>query len=280
MIPGDSPDSRGCGITDDGSGGLDCEEFTTAVRAESGLTTDDVSDADMKEIFSMIDDDGSGAISATEFAEALCKDEAENYKMTFDAFERSMFELMDHWADGASEKSYTRFFGALFRSIVVKMNGVDGWDAPVLKTAMRQGGESNYILKHPDEIEPQVCINNDECFIQNHEFCIQNAEFCIQNDEIRFKTMEDLTSGRSHRRRRSQRYALLSLFAASLTNHPNMGRLRTEPCVPAVCAEPRVLTGFGCFRPFFTAGAGANQRPPQRRTAMGTSRGRATEADG
>jgi len=141
---------------EDGSGGLDCEEFTTAVRAESGLTVEDVSDEDMREIFAMIDDDGSGAISATEFAECLCKDESENYKMTYDAFERSMFELVDHWADGVSEPAYIAFFSALFRSIVIKMTGVDGYAAPVLKTSIRQGGESNYILKEPEDVVASV----------------------------------------------------------------------------------------------------------------------------
>eukprot|EP01043_Picozoa_sp_COSAG02_P005658 COSAG02_NODE_155_length_33066_cov_32.167562_2_plen_889_part_00 len=141
---------------EDGSGGLDCAEFTAAVRAESGLTTDDVSDSDMREVFGMIDDDGSGVISAEEFAECLCTDDSENYKMTYEAFERSMFELVDYWASGVSEAHYTAFFGSLFRSIVIKMTGVDSYDKPVLKTAIRDGGESNFILKEAEDVEPIV----------------------------------------------------------------------------------------------------------------------------
>lgn len=70
---------------------------------------DDVSDADMHEVFRMIDYDESGVISAEEFAECLCKDESADYKMTYDAFERSMFELVDHWATGVSEVEYHKF---------------------------------------------------------------------------------------------------------------------------------------------------------------------------
>jgi Ca2+-binding EF-hand superfamily protein len=140
----------------DGSGGLDPEEFTAAVRAESGLTIHDVSDADMHEVFGMIDDDGSGVISAEEFAECLCKDESADYKMTYDAFERSMFELVDFWATGVSEVEYTGFFGAVFRNIVIKMTGVDSYDKPVLRTAIRDGGESNYILKEAEDVESAV----------------------------------------------------------------------------------------------------------------------------
>jgi Ca2+-binding EF-hand superfamily protein len=66
----------------DGSGVLDFEEFIGASRTDLNISTDDVSDADIKRIFDSADLDGGGEISSEEFVEWLSK----NISNTPDSF--------------------------------------------------------------------------------------------------------------------------------------------------------------------------------------------------
>ena len=54
-------------IDTDGSGALDCDEFTAALR-KSGITPDTISDLDLRRTFQSVDKDGSGEVDGAEFA--------------------------------------------------------------------------------------------------------------------------------------------------------------------------------------------------------------------
>ena len=89
----------------DGSGELDVDEFIHALRADCGVSTEDVGDPELREIFKVIDEDGGGTLSSLEFVKALRTKqlETDNYRMTFEAFAMSMFEFADFWAAVRSE---------------------------------------------------------------------------------------------------------------------------------------------------------------------------------
>jgi hypothetical protein len=59
-----------------------------------------VGDAELREVFKIIDADGNGTLSSEEFVQALRTKELEtdNHRMTFEAFAMSMFEFVDYWA--------------------------------------------------------------------------------------------------------------------------------------------------------------------------------------
>ena len=90
---------------DDGSGGLDSDEFVGVVRS-CGLKVKDVEDSDLHEVFKLIDDDGSGAISAAELAEALCKDSTKRLDTS------SIYAVPE-----VSLQAYTRFHCCLGKTL-------------------------------------------------------------------------------------------------------------------------------------------------------------------
>ena len=98
---------------DDGSGELDVEEFTQCVRQECGLTVEKASDAEVAELFGIVDTDESGAIDAAELRTFLTTN-LEAASITFAPFLSSIFELTALWVPNQSEAQYARFLDVMF----------------------------------------------------------------------------------------------------------------------------------------------------------------------
>ena len=113
---------------DDGSGELELDEFSTALRQECGLSESEVSDEEISELFGVIDADQSGAIDSKEL-KVLLTAELDTPTMTFGAFYASMFELVYLWSEQETEEQYILFMQGLFGWITVPTNGhVEGED--------------------------------------------------------------------------------------------------------------------------------------------------------
>ena len=103
---------------DDGSGELDIEEFTNAVRKECEISAAAVPDSEIEELFNVIDVDGSGGIDSSELMELFDAD-LDDATMTFAAFFSSIFELSALWAEDEAERNYVDFLLEMFASVSV-----------------------------------------------------------------------------------------------------------------------------------------------------------------
>lgn len=102
---------------DDGSGELEIDEFTAAVRQECGLTEKSVSAEEIMELFGVIDADQSGAIDSKEL-KVLIKADLDTPTMTFGAFYASMFELVALWSEDDCEDQCVVFMSGVFTWLV------------------------------------------------------------------------------------------------------------------------------------------------------------------
>ena len=107
---------------DDGSGELELDEFTRAVREECQLNRQAVPDNEIAELFGVIDADQSGAIDAEELGDLL-KADCDPGAMTFGPFYSSIFELASVWVTKEHEPAYVRFLDGLFGAITEAING-------------------------------------------------------------------------------------------------------------------------------------------------------------
>eukprot|EP01047_Picozoa_sp_COSAG01_P099318 COSAG01_NODE_29357_length_639_cov_10.346296_1_plen_209_part_10 len=118
---------------DDGSGEIDYDEFLGALRKDCDMPPEDVSDADLRKVFKLVDVDSSGAITHDEFDRLLISASPASKPVTtmsFEIFFGSMFELAETWSSRFEPKPVTTFLNMLFEKVTVNANtGVPG--APV-----------------------------------------------------------------------------------------------------------------------------------------------------
>ena len=89
---------------DDGSGELDEQEFTAAIRKECDLSAAEVSDDDISELFTVVDVDASGGICSAELTQLLTASTTQQ-TMTRRPFYSSIFELATLWVQDKEEEN-------------------------------------------------------------------------------------------------------------------------------------------------------------------------------
>jgi Ca2+-binding EF-hand superfamily protein len=142
----------------DGSGELELDEFTTAVREECDLPSTVVSDDEVSEIFGVIDADQSGSIDSKELR-ALLKADLGATALTFGAFYGSILELVSVWADEQTPQQFVIFLSELFESITLPINGhsteEDLQSVPIFDDAFKQE-IPNFKLRALDDVQSLV----------------------------------------------------------------------------------------------------------------------------
>ena len=102
-----------------------------------------MSQAELKQLFTLVDIDQGGTIDAEEFEQMLKMDPiAENTAITFDAFYSSLLELLDVWDVGATEEAYADFLDSLFIRITVLMK----YEQPLSPTSTEESPEEGQRL--------------------------------------------------------------------------------------------------------------------------------------
>ena len=180
---------------DDGSGDLDFQEFSSAIREDLKVTEAALSNGDLQQMFRSIDVDGSGEVDATEFSNWLLNDKPDDirWRPMKRKFEDSAGSLVQQvgWTklfekydtDGSGELDFSEFSRAVRSDCDINDDVVSDEDLKSMFDAVDSDGSGEMDVDEFREFIESNALAQDMSFEIFYEAMFQLAELWVAKED-------------------------------------------------------------------------------------------------